>query len=144
MLISGVQWSDSVMHTHTHTYIYIQVIFHSKLLQAILKFYLFFLEGKLLYKILLFSVKPQHESAFWMNQHESLLKLPPISLPIPPLWVDTEPLFEFPEPHRLALCFTYGNVSFHGTLSIHLTLSSLLPVSISLFSMSVSPLMPCK
>ena len=49
---------------HTHTHIYIQIIFHYKLLQAILKFSLFFLEGKLLYKILLFSVKPQHESAF--------------------------------------------------------------------------------
>ena len=38
----------------------------------------------------------------------------------------------------------YGNVSFHVTLSIHLTLSSPLPMSISLFSMSVSPLLPCK
>ena len=40
--------------------------------------------------------------------------------------------------------FTDGNVSFHVTLSIHLTLSSPLSVSISLFSMSVSPLLPCK
>ena len=31
--------------------------------------------------------------------------------------------------------FTYGNVSFHVTFSIHLTLSSPLPMSISLFSM---------
>ena len=37
--------------------------------------------------------------------------------------------------------FTYGNVSFHVTPSIYLTLSSPLPVSISLFSMSVSPLL---
>ena len=44
----------------------------------------------------------------------------------------------------LAIYFTYGNVSFHVTLCIHLTLSSPLPVSISLFSMSVSPLLPCK
>ena len=29
----------------------------------------------------------------------SLLNLPPISLPIPPLQVDTEPLFEFPESY---------------------------------------------
>ena len=29
----------------------------------------------------------------------SLLNLPPISLPIPPLWVDTESLFEFPGPY---------------------------------------------
>ena len=39
---------------------------------------------------------------------------------------------------------TYGNVSFHVTLSIHLTLSSPLPMFKSLFSMSVSPLLPCK
>ena len=49
---------------------------------------------------------------------------------------DTEPLFEFPEPYSkfpLGIYFTYGNVSFHVTPSIHLTLSSLLPMSISLF-----------
>ena len=40
--------------------------------------------------------------------------------------------------------FTYGNVSLHVILSIHLTLSSLIPRSTSLFSMSVSPLLPCK
>ena len=42
--------------------------------------------------------------------------------------VDTEPLFEFPEPNRkfpLAIYFTYGNVSFCVTVSIHLTLSLL-------------------
>ena len=41
---------------------------------------------------------------------------PPISLPIPPLQVDTEPLLGFPEPNSkfpLAIYFTYGNVSFH-------------------------------
>ena len=77
----------------------------------------------------------------------SLLNLPPISLPISPLEVDAERLFEFPKPYSkfpLAIYFTYGNVSFHVTLSIHLTLSSPLPMSISLFSMSVSPLLPCK
>ena len=53
----------------------------------------------------------------------SLLNLPPISFPIPPLQVDTEPLFEFPEPHSkfpLAIYFTYGNVCFHVTLSYNL------------------------
>ena len=77
----------------------------------------------------------------------SLLNLPPISLPIPPFLVDTEPLFEFPETYSkfpLAVYFTYGNLSFHVTLSIHLTLSSCLPMSVSLFSVSVSPLLPWK
>jgi len=77
----------------------------------------------------------------------SLLNLPPISLPIPLLKVDTESLFELSEPYSklpLAIYFTYGNVSFHVTLSIHLTLSSPLPMSISLFCMSVSPLLPSK
>jgi len=71
---------------------------------------------------------------------------PTPSLSHPIRWdpTHTEPLFEFPETYRkfpLATYFTYGNVNFHVTLSIHLTLSSLLPVSISLFSMSVSPLL---
>ena len=69
----------------------------------------------------------------------SLLNFLPISLPILPLQVDIEPCFEFPEAYSkfpLALYFTYGNVSFHVTLSMHLILSSPLPVSISLFSMS--------
>ena len=68
-----------------------------------------------------------------MNLHRftyipSLLSLPPIFLPIPPLSVDTERLFEFPETDStfpFAVYFTYGNVSFHVTLSTHLTLSSL-------------------
>ena len=54
--------------------------------------------------------------------------------------------FEFPElcsKFPLAIYFAYGNVSFHVTLSIHLIFSPLL-MSISLFSVSVSPLMPCK
>ena len=66
----------------------------------------------------------------------SLLKPPPIALPIPPLSVDTEPLFEFPEPYSkfpLAIYFTYGNISFHVTLSMHLILSPTLPTSISLY-----------
>ena len=47
----------------------------------------------MLYKILLFSVEPQHESAIGIHMS------PPFctSLPIPPLSVDSEPLFEFPE-----------------------------------------------
>ena len=72
--------------------------------------------------------------AIGIHINPSLLNLPPISCPIPPLWIDTEPQFEFPEPYSkfpLAIYFTYGNVSFHVTLSIHLTRSSPLPMSIS-------------
>ena len=67
----------------------------------------------------------------WISQRctyiHSLLGLPPITLPIPPISVDTEPLFEFSEPYTkfpLAIYFTYGNVSFHVILSMHLSLSS--------------------
>ena len=70
-------------------------------------------------------IDSQQEFAVWLR------KLPPVSLPIPPLYVDTEPLFEFPEPHSkflLAIYFTHGNVSFHVTLSIQLALSSRLPM----------------
>ena len=42
------------------------------------------IEGLLLYRILLFSVKPQHESAIGIPYIPSLLNLPLISLPIPP------------------------------------------------------------
>ena len=45
---------------------------------------------------------------------------------------------------RLRRLSSSSNVSFHVTLSKHLTLSSPLPMSISLFSVSVSPLLPCK
>ena len=84
--------------------------------------------------------KSQHESVIDMNI--SYLTFEPLSHlpPIPPLYADTEPLFEFPEPCNkflLAIYFTYGNVSSHVTLSIHLTLFSPLPMSISLFSMSL-------
>ena len=57
-------------------------------------------------------------------------ELPPIFLPIPPLYVDTEPLFEFlsrTANSPLAIYFTYGNVSFHVTLSIQLPSPSLSP-----------------
>ena len=76
----------------------------------------------------------------WDTYITSLLNLLPISLPISPLWVDTETPFEFPKPYSkflLPIYFTYGNTSFHVILSIHLTLSSPLPISISLFSMSL-------
>ena len=45
---------------------------------------------------------------------------------------------------RLKRLSSSSNVSFHITLSIDLTLTSPLPMSISLFSMSVSPLLPGK
>ena len=84
------------------------------------------------------------QTSTWISHRymyiSSVLNLPPISLPIPPLWVDTEPLFEFPEPYSkfpVAIYFTYSNESFHVTFSIHHTLSSPLPMSKSLFSMSV-------
>ena len=78
------------------------------------------------------------QTSAWINHKytyiPSLLKLPPISLPTLPLQVDTESLFEFPEPYSkfpLANYFIYGNVSFHVTLSLHLTLSSPLPTSLT-------------
>ena len=61
--------------------------------------------------------------------------------------VDTEPLFKFPEPYSkflLAIYFTYGNVSFMLLFPYISTISSPLPMSVSLFSISVSLLLPCK
>ena len=100
----------------------------------------------MLYRILLFSVKLQCESAIGIHISPSFWTfLPSPSLSHPSRLI-TEPLFEFPEPYSkfpLAIYFTYGNVSFHITLFIHLILSSPLPVSISLFSRCVPPLLPC-
>ena len=66
--------------------------------------------------------------------------------PHPTLQVVAEPWLELPVMQQtpLALHFTYGNVCFHGTLSIHPTLSFLPPpaTSSSLFSISVSPRCP--
>ena len=93
----------------------------------------------------------QNFVAFCQTSNESAIGMhisPPSHLPPhSTLWVDTEPLFEFPGPDSkflLAIYLTYGHVSFHVTLSTHLTLSSPLPVSLILFSMSLSPLLPCK
>ena len=69
--------------------------------------------------------------------------LPPHPTPLgwsrAPVWVSWD-IQQIP----FGYLFTYGNVSFHVTLSIYLTLSSPLPMSRSLFSMSASPLLPCK
>ena len=65
-------------------------------------------------------------SAWISHNAPSLLNLTPISFTILPPSVVTESLFEFSETYGkfpLAVYFTYGNVSFHVTLSIHLTLS---------------------
>ena len=66
----------------------------------------------------------------------SLLNLPPISHAIPPLWVVTETWVELPVLYSkkkkmfllyskllLAIYYIYGNVCFHATFSVHLTLS---------------------
>ena len=64
----------------------------------------------------MFSVKPQHESATYINIHTSPPFETPSHLPlIPPLSVDTEPLFELSETYSkipLAIYFTYGSVCF--------------------------------
>ena len=95
---------------------------------------------------MLFSVKPQHESAIHMHTFPPFWTSLSSPSPSHPSRLVQSP-FEFPEPYSkfpLAIYFTYGNISFHVTPSIHLTLSCPLPLSISRFSMSVSPLLPCK
>ena len=75
---------SEVIRLHTHTHTHIQIIFHYNLLQVIFKIYLFFLEGKLLYS-LLFSVKPQHESAIGINislRFQAPSYLPPYPTPL--------------------------------------------------------------
>ena len=105
-----------------------------------------FIERYLLYRILLFSVKPQHESAIGIHMSPPFWTSLPFPSPSQPLRL-TKSLFQFPEPYNkfpLDIYFTYGSVSFLDTLSKHLTFSSSLPMSISLFFMCVSLLLPCK
>ena len=77
-----------------------------------------------------------------LNMNQPWVYIYPLPFESPsqsPLQVDTEPLFEFPEPYSkflLAICFTHGNVRFHVILSIHITLSSHLLISINLSFMS--------
>ena len=65
------------------------------------------------------------QTSTWISHRYTCIPPFRTSLPSPP--VDNEPLVEFPESHRkflLAICFTYGHVSSHDTLSTHLTLSA--------------------
>ena len=87
-----------------------------------------------LYRILLFSVKPQHESDIGIHIAPPFLTSLPSPSPSHPSRLTQSPCLSFLS--HTAIYFPYGNVSFHVTLSIHLTLSSLLPRSISLYSMS--------
>ena len=76
----------------------------------------------------------------------SLPNLHFISLSIPPFSIVTEPLSEFPKSYSkfsLATYFTYGGVCVFMLL-FPFTLPLLPPVSTGVFSMSLSPLQPCK
>ena len=199
-------------------------IFESSFIFYFFLIYLFF-NWRIIYRILLFSVKPQHESVIssvqslshvqlfatpWIaarqaslsiTNTQSSLKLTSIELVMPSSHlILCHPLFLLPpippsirvfsngstlcmrwpkyigihisphswtslpspspsHPSRLiqSPCLSFLShmanshwlsilhmISFHVTLSIHLTLSSPLSMSISLFSMSVSPLLPWK
>ena len=96
----------------------------------------------------MFYVKPQHGSAIGIHiPHLFWTSLP--SPPHPthlgwyrdPVWVSWA-IQQIPVG---CLFYTWScKFLFHVTLSTHLTLSSPLPMSICLFSTSVSPLLPCK
>ena len=77
----------------------------------------------------------------------SLLSLPLISLPSHSTRLIQRSYLSFLS-HTENSCWLSTlhmvTLSFRVIPSIHLTLSSSLPMSISLFSMSVSPLLPCK
>ena len=101
----------------------------------------------MLYIILLFSIKPQHESAIGIHTSPPFWTSLPSPSPSQPSRLIQSPCLSFlshTANSLLAIYFTHVNISFHVTLSIHLTLSSPLPMSTSLFSMSVSELLPCK
>ena len=108
----------------------------------------FLTEEKLLYRTLLFSVKHQQESPIGIHMSlPSWNSLPSPSPPHPSRLLQSP--FEISwvlQQIPIGCLFTYGDASFHVTLSIHLTLFFLssTPVSISLFAMYVSSLLPHK
>ena len=75
----------------------------------------------------------------------SLLNLPLTSHPIPPLYFVTEHPAELPASYSkllLAIYFTHGSVHVSMLLSQFVSSTPFLAVSISLLSMSASPLLP--
>ena len=100
----------------------------------------------MLYRILLFSVKPQHESATVIHISDPFWTSLPSPSPSHLSRLIQSPCLSFLR-HTANSCWLsiyIGNVNFHVTLNIHLTLSSPLTISISLFSMSVSPFLSCQ
>ena len=97
---------------------------------------LFFIARYLLYNIVMVSAIHQHESATGIYV-TSLLKPPPIPTPSHP-----------PGSHRakfpLAICFTHGEVYVSMLLSQFVPPSPLPSASTGLFSVSASPLLPCR
>ena len=86
-----------------------------------------------------------HQTSTWISHRyayiPSLLKLLPISFPSHPSRLIKSPCLSFLSHTANSHWLSVLHISFHVTLSIHLTLSSPLPKSISLFSMSASPLL---
>ena len=81
-------------------------------------FNLFFYWSIIVYRILLFPVKPQHESAIGKHISPPFWTSLPSPTPSHPSRLIQSPCFEFSEPYSkipLAIYFTYGNVSFHVT-----------------------------
>ena len=83
------------------------------LIMLLLFFFKFLLiEGYLLYRILLFSVKPQHESAIRYTYVPSLLNLPPISHPSHPSRLI----------HRPCLSSLRQTANFHRLSVLHMVI----------------------
>ena len=172
MLVSGVRQSDSVIHMHEC--ILFQILSPHRSLQSIEEDSLCYTVGPcsftlnivvctlhwlLLFKFIYFLWKDNCFTDFccflsnlnmnqpWVYIHPLPFELPshlpshptPLGWHRAPVWISWA-ICKFP----LAIYFTYRNVSFHVLLSIHLTLSFPFPMSVSLFSMSVSLLLPCK
>ena len=82
-----------------------------------------------------------------MNQPQVYICPLPLKPPIPPPRLSQSTGFGFPASYSkfpLAIYFTYGNVYVSVLLSQVISPSPSLSVTLSLFFMSVSPLLPCK
>ena len=97
-----------------------------KFLSSLCFFFIFLIEESLLYRILSFSVKPQHESDTDIHISPPFWNLLPSSSPTHPSGLTRSPCVSFLShtANSRWLSVIFGNVSFNVTLSTHLTLPS--------------------
>ena len=98
----------------------------------------------MLYRILLFSIKPQHESAIGIHISSPFWNFPPSPSPSHASKLIQSPCLSFLRHGKflLAIYFTYGNVSFHPLLPSPHVHKSILYVCFSIAALQINSSVP--